>query len=169
MPVRFTRTRRGRRVALPPAIAAQLGIKVKKPRKQEEHDDQVALFDDFIEPRLVIGAVGFAIPNGGHRAKRVAAALRAEGVKKGVPDILLMYAGVTYFLEMKKAKGGRTSPEQKLMIAKLTRAGAICAVCRGLAEAVAQLESWGLLEPQNNCAIAESPTYFTSETQGRAA
>jgi len=167
MAVRFTHTRRGRRVALPPALAKRIGIKVKAPRKQEEHDDQVKLFEDHIEPRLVNGAVGFAIPNGGHRAKRVAAALKAEGVKRGVPDIFLMYAGVTYFLEMKKAKGGRTSPEQKLMIARLERAGAICAVCKGLQEAVPQLEAWGILELENNCAIADSPTYLA--TEGRAA
>lgn len=167
MPVRFTRTRRGRRAALPPALAAQLGIKVKKPRATEEHDDQVQLFEEHIEPRLVDGAVGFAIPNGGHRAKRVAAAMKKEGVKRGVPDIFLMYATTAYFIEMKKLKGGRTSPEQKLMIAKLTRAGAICAVCKGLAEAVTQLEAWGLLEPAENCAIADSPPYLV--TEGRAA
>lgn len=165
MPVRFTRTRRGRRSAIPPALAAKLGIKVKKPRKSPEHDDQVLLFDDHIKPRLVAGAVAFAIPNGGHRAKSVAAELKAEGATAGVPDIFLIYAGLSYFLEMKALKGGRTSNEQIDMIARLTRAGAICAVCKGLSAAVKQLEAWNLLEPENNCAIAETKTYFTSEEQ----
>ncbi|QDM22735.1 VRR-NUC domain-containing protein [Tardiphaga sp. vice154] len=163
MAVRFTRTRRGRRVALPSALAKRMGIKVKAVRKKPEHDDQVALFDDFIKPRLVAGAVAFAIPNGGHRAKSVAAELKAEGATAGVPDIYLIDAGLSFFLEMKALKGGRTSKEQRDMIARLTRAGAICAVCKGLAEAVAQLESWGLLKPENICAIENRFSYFSHQ------
>lgn len=47
----------------------------------------------------------FAIPNGGLRDKITAARLKAEGVKAGVPDVMLpwprgSYAGL--FIEMKK-------------------------------------------------------------------
>ncbi len=46
---------------------------------------------------------------------------------------------------MKKAKGGRTSKEQRDMIARLTAAGAICAVANGLEQAQWYLEKWWLL------------------------
>ena len=50
----------------------------------------------------------FAIPNGGDRKPHVAAALKAEGVKPGVPDMLLplpvgRYPGL--FIEMKRPNG----------------------------------------------------------------
>jgi hypothetical protein len=37
------------------------------------------------------------------------------------------------------------SKEQKVMMARLTAAGAICAVAAGLEQAIQQLEAWGLL------------------------
>jgi len=102
------------------------------------------LFRDHIEPRLVAGAVAFAIPNGGHRHKRVAEELRAEGVVAGIPDICVVHRGRVYFLEMKAARG-TLRRHQREMIALLENAGATCAVARGLDAAVAQLAAWGLL------------------------
>lgn len=55
----------------------------------------------------------FAIPNGGKRDPVTAAKLKAQGVRAGVPDVLLpvprpgpghWYAGL--FIELKKLKGG---------------------------------------------------------------
>lgn len=149
-PVRFTPRKRSATSAAISARLKALGIKVPSARKKpatEEHDAQVALFDDHIKPRLVAGAVAFAIPNGGYRAKREAGKIKAEGGAAGVPDIFALHQRQVYFLEMKKAKGGRVSKEQKDMMARLTSAGAICAVAAGLEQAVAQLERWGLLEP----------------------
>jgi hypothetical protein len=125
-----------------------LGIETKAKRKKNEtpeHDAQVTLFDEHLRVRLVPRAVAFAIGNGGLRHPSVAAALKAEGVTAGVPDIFLMHLSQTYFLEMKKPKGGRVSKEQKDMMARLVGAGAICAVAAGLEAAIAQLEAWGLL------------------------
>ncbi|WP_229182871.1 VRR-NUC domain-containing protein [Bradyrhizobium oropedii] len=135
-----------------PKIVRLLGIPTKPKRKlkTEEHDAQVELFRDHIRPRLVEGVVVFAIPNGGHRAKREAIKIKEEGGEPGVPDIFAIHLGQVYFLEMKKAKGGRVSRDQRAMMARLTAAGAICAVAKGLDEAVRQLEAWGLLE----CAVA---------------
>jgi Holliday junction resolvase len=99
-----------------------------------------------IRMRLVAGAVAFAIPNGGHRAKREAGKIKAEGGTAGVPDIFALHRRQAYFLEMKKTKGGRVSKEQKIMMARLVGAGAICAVANGLEQAIQQLEAWCLLE-----------------------
>jgi len=58
----------------------------------------------------------FAIPNGGSRHILEAVNLKKQGVKRGVPDIMLPVARQGYhglFIEMKRQKGGRESPEQK--------------------------------------------------------
>jgi hypothetical protein len=108
-------------------------------RKTEEHDAQVELFRDHIWPRLVDGAVAFAIGNGGKRHPKVATEMKEEGVTAGVPDIFVIHARQVFFLEMKKPKGGRVSKDQRVMMARLVNAGAICAVANGLAQAIALL------------------------------
>jgi hypothetical protein len=83
-----------------------LPVKPKRKLKTEEHDAQVDLFRDHIWPRLVAGAVAFAVGNGGKRHPKVAKAMKDEGVTPGVPDIFAIRNRQAYFLEMKKAKGG---------------------------------------------------------------
>ena len=60
--------------------------------KASEHQEQVALFRwaEFAIARWPELALMYAIPNGGHRHKAVAAGLKAEGVKRGVPDVCLV-------------------------------------------------------------------------------
>jgi hypothetical protein len=166
-PVRFSSTRGKRRSGIMSAKLRALlgggGVPRAKPRT-EEHDAQCKLFDDHIKPRLVAGAVAFAIPNGGHRSKKAGGQIKKEGGAAGVPDIYVLHAGQSYFLEMKKPKGGRVSAEQKLMMARLVGAGAICAVACGLEAAIAQLERWGLLEPVGGVDVR-----ISTQTEGLAA
>lgn len=80
----------------------------------------------------------FAIPNGGWRAKATAVRMRDTGTKSGVPDLFLPVArhgchGL--FIEMKRIKGGRLSPNQTAWIEDLTHQGYRCAVCHGFDEA----------------------------------
>lgn len=75
----------------------------------------------------------FAVPNGGWRAKRTAAAMKAEGAKPGVPDYLLPvqrggYVGLA--IELKTATG-RVRPEQREWLALLAQQGWHTAVARG--------------------------------------
>lgn len=81
----------------------------------------------------------FAIPNGGLRSKAVAMKLKIEGVSLGVPDLFV--PSLKLFIEMKKAKGGVVSPEQKQWIEYLTDCGYTAVVCRGKDEAVKIVES----------------------------
>lgn len=87
----------------------------------------------------------FAVPNGGLRARKEAAIMQGLGTRAGVPDIVLIHNGQAYFLELKRDKGGRTSPAQAAMAAELRAAGADVAVCAGIDAAIAQLERWGLI------------------------
>lgn len=76
----------------------------------------------------------FAIPNGGERNVIVATKLKATGVKKGVSDIMFPLArhGMHgLFLEMKKAKGGKESPEQAKFGAAVLANGYGYCVCHG--------------------------------------
>lgn len=79
----------------------------------------------------------FAIPNGGHRSKRAAAKVKAEGAKPGVPDYFLPVprAGKHgLFIELKTAKG-RPSAEQLAWLAALRAQGYEAVICRGWREA----------------------------------
>lgn len=70
-----------------------------------EHEEQVALVqwfrDNFKEHDYMI----FAVPNGGTRGAREASSLKAEGVKAGVSDTIILTHGKALFLEMKKIDG----------------------------------------------------------------
>ena len=76
-----------------------------------EHIEQVRLVnwfrDNFKEPDYII----FAVPNGGKRGIKEAERLKAEGVKKGVSDLIIVTHNKIIFLEMKNAKG-KLSKEQ---------------------------------------------------------
>jgi hypothetical protein len=100
-----------------------------------EHAEQVELM------RLVKMSEGkypalklmFACPNGGLRHRTVAAKLKAEGAKPGVPDLLLPvplggYTGLA--IEM-KSMTGYASREQRDWIEALRSHGWRAEVCRG--------------------------------------
>lgn len=90
----------------------------------------------------------FAVPNGELRDKRLAAKLKASGVKAGVSDYVLPAARRGFhglFLELKRIKG-RTSPEQILFLADMVRAGYRAVVCEGWMAAKEEIESYLNLE-----------------------
>jgi hypothetical protein len=94
----------------------------------------------------------FAVPNGGHRNKVTAAALKAEGVKPGIPDLFLPVPVGTaggLWIEMKRRKGGRLSSAQKGVIQRFRKRNYAVAVCYGAEEAIEVLLGYlNHLEPQ---------------------
>ena len=74
-----------------------------------EHEEQREFVQWFRQTYSAIRI--FAIPNGGARTPSVAGRLKAEGVSKGVPDLYIPEWRT--WVEMKRAKGGTVSPEQK--------------------------------------------------------
>lgn len=100
-----------------------------------EHHEQRALIDTCLwyanrYPELHLL---FAVPNGGLRTRGVAGKLKAEGVKSGVPDLLLLcprngFHGLA--IEM-KTKKGQTSEAQEWWIEQLTAQGYRAEVCKG--------------------------------------
>lgn len=47
----------------------------------------------------------FSVPNGGQRTKREAARLKYEGLMPGIPDLILIFNGTIYPIEMKTLTG----------------------------------------------------------------
>ena len=85
------------------------------------------------------------VPNGGLRNVVVAAQLKAQGTRKGFPDIMLPTARHGYHalvIELKRQKIAKPqlSPEQKAWIEYLKSQGWCAAVCYGAGEAIEKLE-----------------------------
>jgi len=91
----------------------------------------------------------FHPPNGGLRHVIVAEKLKAQGVKSGVPDVLIFdrppaFPGaIGVAIELKRSKGGTVSKEQKIWHEKLIKRGWIVRVCRGIDEALAAVKDVG--------------------------
>jgi len=96
-----------------------------------EHEEQVGFINWFRAkyPDVLI----FAIPNGEKRAISVAKRLKAEGVVRGIPDLIIPQW--TLWVEMKRVSGGRLSPEQKSMIIYLESVGQTVIIGKGATDA----------------------------------
>lgn len=83
----------------------------------------------------------FHVPNGGYRSARTAGRMKAEGVRKGVADFLLLVPRAGYHglaVEMKRP-GGRLRPEQEDFLRDLLADGYCTAVCFSLDDAIRSL------------------------------
>lgn len=135
---------------MPPLRLERAALRKGEPAPLE-HNEQVALFQQAERwaeyyPML---ALMFAVPNGaklpytknakGQRYSKQATILLAEGLKPGVPDILLPVPSKGkhgLFVEMKRAdRSNHPSDEQKWWINQLQMMGYEVVVCYGASEA----------------------------------
>src|SRR5262245_63129641 len=86
------------------------------------------------------------IPNGGWRSPIEAKIFKALSVVAGAPDLLIVFEGRAYFLEL-KSEAGRVSPAQHECHQALRAAGATVAVASNIDQALELLEKWGILRP----------------------
>jgi hypothetical protein len=112
-------------------------------RQRPEDVIQRAVFQH-LRTRATPGVFAFHPANGGYRRPTEAAIIKGLGVTAGVPDVIAIYQGRCYGMEL-KASGGRPTPKQLQTIAALEAAGAYCCIAEGLDRAIAVLEAWGLL------------------------
>lgn len=87
----------------------------------------------------------FAVPNGGKRHIATASRMKLEGVRAGVLDYMLPVArhgkhGL--FIELKRIKGGSTSPEQRQEILDLKKEGYAAVVAKGADEGIRYLKKY---------------------------
>lgn len=85
------------------------------------------------------------IPNEGKRSVRVAAILKAEGMRPGTPDLFLAvprHNSSGLWIEMKRQKGGVVSDNQRHMMGLLEGLGYEVQVCRGASEALTTIQQY---------------------------
>ena len=107
-----------------------------KSTRVTEHQIQTALFQWLraVHPKVV----AFAVPNAARRSPSQAAYLKAEGLRAGIPDVVLAtprggFAGM--FLELKR-EGGKLSDAQRETLYLLANEGYACAIAWNLDEAI---------------------------------
>lgn len=110
-----------------------------------EHEDQKALVRWFDLQYPALRGRLAAVPNGGQRHAIVAAKLKAEGVRRGFPDLMLLtprhgFAGL--IIEMKRAKGGQLHEYQADWLAWLNAQGFMAVVCKGFEAAKETIQGY---------------------------
>lgn len=113
-----------------------------------EHFEQAALvqwWGHFSRTKGLEERLLFAVPNGGARDAITGARLKAEGVRPGVPDLMLALprggkGGL--FIEMKRKRAGRPSKAQIEVSYALLGAGYHVALCRGADEAMNVIKNY---------------------------
>lgn len=118
-------------------MTAQIA-RARKPKAvvPTEHSEQVALMQWVrmaIAKHPELGLL-YAIPNAAKRSPRLAAHMKAEGLRSGVPDLCLPVARGGYhglYIELKRRKGGSVSVEQKTWIDLLNQQKYKAVVCHG--------------------------------------
>lgn len=129
---------------------AALDALAKKPdllKGNQEHYEQVRIFYHYSVVDRVIYDLLVAIPNGGQRAKKTAADLKAEGVKAGYPDLLFDVAKGGYFglkleLKQEEAKNARLNDNQRERLILLAGRGYYVAVAWGHKQAIAIIDRY---------------------------
>jgi hypothetical protein len=86
----------------------------------------------------------FHVPLGGYRRPTEAAILKSIGTIAGIPDLVCIFEGRCYALELKTERG-RVTEVQRVTHERLRRASAEVAVAFGLDHALATLERWRIL------------------------
>lgn len=107
-----------------------------------EDDFQIAVAKR-LDAALPEGTLWWHTPNGGKRSKGVAGKLKAMGVKPGVPDVLILHAGLLYCIELKQP-GNSPSPQQRDFHAALKSQGVPIAVAQSLAEVEEAVAAFGI-------------------------
>jgi hypothetical protein len=114
-------------------------------RRRPEQELQKAVLQH-LAWRGVRGLFAFHYPAGGWRSSVEAAIFKSLGVAAGVPDILIIYDGHIFALELKTASGHLTQIQIETQ-ARMRAAGATVSTAVEIDAALETLEQWGLLRP----------------------
>jgi hypothetical protein len=125
-------------------------FKPKKPRQirvDREGQEQAALLQELKLRMPGVEALIYHVPNGGQRHKLVAIKLKGQGVKAGVPDLVLPMARGGYFglyLEFKATppNDAAVSASQSTWIRRLSEQGYLAIICRGHFDAMEQIRAY---------------------------
>ncbi|GFM89368.1 hypothetical protein PSCICO_47670 [Pseudomonas cichorii] len=109
--------------------------------------EQAALLNELKLRMPLVAALIYHVPNGGHRHKLVAIKLKEQGVRAGVPDLVLPMARGGYFglyIEFKATAphDAAVSTSQYAWIRQLNEQGYLAIVCRGHFDAMEQIRAY---------------------------
>lgn len=97
-------------------------------------EDEQAQVVEFLE---LIGAKFTAIPNSTYtKSWNQKRKNYRQGLRAGFPDLVVIVNKTFIAIEMKRVKGGVTSPEQKAWVASLKSAGIPVIIAKGAQEAI---------------------------------
>jgi len=125
-----------------------IGLQQKRDKTSpREASEQAALFRWLRRHRIA----AFAVPNGGLRPGRGGVSLRAQGVERGVPDLLIIdrpphrldFVGVALELKRTNGKPSDLRPEQREWLERFDSRGWASAVAYGADAAIGWLRSLG--------------------------
>ncbi|EJN31911.1 VRR-NUC domain-containing protein [Pseudomonas sp. GM78] len=117
-----------------------------------EGQEQAALMRELELRYPAVFELIYHVPNGGHRVKAVAGKLKAQGVKAGIPDLVLTMARGGFFglyIEFKATppNDAAISASQHERIRKLNDQGYLAVVCRGHFDTMEQIRAYLRLAP----------------------
>ena len=87
----------------------------------------------------------FHIPNGSYKSVTARTKSKQEGLKAGVPDLMIPVPNKNHhglFIEMKRVKNSKVSVHQKQWIELLNKQGYKAIVCYGNNEAIKEIENY---------------------------
>lgn len=140
-----------------PAVLKVFNVKPKRAKPiDREGLEQAALMKEISLRYPAASKLIYHVPNGGHRHKLVAIKLKEQGVKAGVPDLVLPMARGGYFglyieFKAKPPFDAAVSASQDAYIHALTEQGYLAIVCRGRIDALEAIRAY-LLQPQTRAA-----------------
>ncbi len=124
---------------------------IRRPRKNEESVMQRALIKWWGVNCCLFGVpecLLFSIPNGGNGSAKRGSIMKAEGQRKGAPDLMLSVPRLVgehwengLFLEL-KTPSGHVSPEQEAFHDHLSNRGYKVVVCRSLEECINEITTY---------------------------
>ena len=128
------------------------GVKpVRKKSIDREGQEQAALLSEIELRYPQVFELIYHVPNGGHRHKLVAMKLKQQGVKAGIPDLVLPMARGGFFglyIEFKATVDpAAVSASQAACIRRLNDQGYLAVVCRGHFDAMEQIRAYLRLAP----------------------
>jgi hypothetical protein len=113
-------------------------VPVPAARRHDESDFQATVMK-YLNLALPPDAIAHHSPGEGKRTKAAQATLRRSGYQAGWPDVLVIFRGKAFLIEL-KTPIGRVSMAQRAMHKRLVYAGAEVMICRNLGEVYVALK-----------------------------
>jgi hypothetical protein len=136
-------------------VARTFRLTPPEPLEQDVHEALARTLNQLLAPPAFWFSAGIGATK---LAPHQAAKLTRAGVRRGLPDFFILYAGLVFSIELKARKGRlsktrvtrtksgapRVLEGQEEVFPKLRAAGVAVVICRSVDEALDQIKRWGI-------------------------